>query len=348
MGRSVTRHTFVTQDCVTLLWTMPDRMDHWRMLVGSAGAHESLSRRLVVAGCAIAAFLLAGSALQPAAPSRAFQDATPSAATPAASPVADFLQIIAERPVSILSGSCASPGEPVADLAALTIPDGEAQGQGTAVEAARSYTSVPIDLETLVASETNISALLEPGSDVVVGCGDLGGVISEGGSLVVKLAAQNDSGFSGIAFLGSEAVGATGISVFLAPPLSVAETRELVAIALDATPEGLPELEPTAIPTPTAEPIQVADVALLEWLIDMPDEVRAGEINFAITNEGAEAHSLVIEGPGGAFSLPVPLAPGASTVLNATLIPGDYVVYCPQGDGEHRAEGMELTLTVTP
>jgi hypothetical protein len=287
-------------------------------------------------------------ALQPASPSQAFQDATPSAATPAASPIADFLRTVAERPVSILSGSCTSPGEPVADLATLTVPEGEAQGQGTAVEAARSYTSVPVDIETLLSSETNITALLEPGSDVVVACGDLGGVVSEGGSLVVKLAAQSDSGFSGIAFLGAEDGGTTGVSVFLAPPLTVAETRELAAVALDATPEGLPELEPTAIPTPTAEPIQVADIALLEWLIDMPSDVRAGEINFAVTNEGAESHSLVIEGPGGTFSLPEPLAPGASAVLNATLAPGDYVVYCPQEDGEHRAEGMERSLTVVP
>jgi hypothetical protein len=296
----------------------------------------------------MAAVVAASMALQPVVPSRAFQDATPSAATPAASPVADFLRIVAERPVSILSGSCGSPGEPVADLSTVSVPEGEAQGQGTAVEAARSYTSVPLDIDALLASETNISAFLEADSDVVVACGDLGGVVSEGGSLVVKLAAWNDSGFSGIAFLGAEDGGTTGVSIFLAPPLTVAETRELAAVALDATPEGLPELEPTAIPTPTAEPVQVADVALLEWLIDMPAEVRAGEINFAVTNEGAEAHSLVIEGPGGTFSLPEPLAPGASAVLNATLAPGDYVVYCPQGDGEHREEGMELTLTVVP
>lgn len=316
--------------------------------MGRAATRGSLVRHLAVTGGVLAALLVAGTALQPVTQTQAFQDATPGAATPAASPTADFLQIVAERPASILSGSCSDPGDPVADLTTLTVPEGEAEGQGTAVEAARSYTSVPVDIETLLSSGTNISAFLEPGSEVVVACGDLGGVVSEGGSLVVKLAPQNGSDFSGIAFLGTEDVGSTGISVFLAPPLTVAETRELAALAPDATPGGLPELEPTAIPTPTAEPIQVADVALLEWLIDMPAEVRAGEINFAVTNEGAEAHSLVIEGPGGTFALPEPLAPGASTVLNATLTAGDYVVYCPQGDGEHRDEGMELTLTVVP
>lgn len=316
--------------------------------MSGTGLHGPLGRRLATTGGVLVALIVGSTALQPTLPSHAYQDATPSAATPAASPVADFLQVVAERPAALRSGSCAQPGDPVADLESLTTPEGEAQGQGTAIEAARSYTSVPFDIAALLATETNISTFLEPGSDVVVACGDLGGVVSEGGSLVVKLDGQNGSDFTGIAFLGSEDAGSTGVSVFLAPPLTVAETRELIALAPDSTTENLPALEPTAIPTPTAEPIQVADVALLEWLIDMPTEVRAGEINFAVTNEGTEAHSLVIEGAGGTFSLPEPLAPGASAVLNATLAPGDYVVYCPQGDGEHRSEGMELTLTVVP
>lgn len=305
-------------------------------------------RRLVIAGCALVALIAGSVVLLPALPSGAFQNATPSSATPAASPIADFLQPVAERPATIRSGSCAQPGAPVADLASLTTPEGDAQGLGTAVEAARSYTSVPVDIATLLASETNISTFLGPGSDIVVACGDLGGVLSEGGSLVVKLGEANESSISGIAFLGSEAAGTTGISVFLAQPLTVAETRELIALAPDDTANNLPSLEPTAVPTPTAEPIQVADVALLEWMIDLPADVRAGAINFAVTNEGSEAHSLVIEGPGGTFSLLEPLVPGASTVLNATLAPGDYVVYCPQGEGEHRSEGMEFTLTVVP
>lgn len=316
--------------------------------MSSAGMHGPLGRRLAISGSVLVALIMGSMALPPATPSHAFQDATPGAATPAASPIADLLQVVAERPATIRSGSCAQPGDVVSDLEPLTTPEGEAQGQGTAIEAARSYTSVPIDIATLLATETNITAFLESGSDVVVACGDLGGVVSEGGSLVVKLDGENGSDFTGIAFLGSEDVGSTGISVFLASPLTVSETREIISVAPDATPDSLPALEPTAVPTPTAEPIQVADVALLEWLIDMPAEVRAGEINFAVTNEGTEAHSLVIEGPGGTFSLPESLPPGASTVLNATLSPGDYVVYCPQGDGEHRSEGMELTLTVAP
>ena len=90
------------------------------------------------------------------------------------------------------------------------------------------------------------------------------------------------------------------------------------------------------------------DLALLEWLIDMPEEIRAGPVNFVVTNEGSEAHSLVVEGNGLDFELPTPLDPGESSILSADLPPGEYVVYCPVGDGEHRDKGMEATLTVVP
>ena len=108
-------------------------------------------------------------------------------------------------------------------------------------------------------------------------------------------------------------------------------------------------LNPLVAPTPTAEPVQIVEVALLEWLIDMDEETRAGQVEFVVINEGAEAHGLVIESGGVvAAELPEPLAPGASSVLSVTLAPGEYVVYCPVGDGEHREEGMETTLSVVP
>jgi hypothetical protein len=265
-------------------------------------------------------------------------------ATPATPVAIDFGQLVAERPAEIVSGSCDSPGEAIAALTALTTSEGEAQGQATAIEAERSYTSVPIAIEALLAGQTSIRALLSPEAlETEVACGEIGGVLSEGGSLVVKLSPRNDSGFIGIAFLSPEDVGATGVSVFLAGNRTVAETRELTA----ATPGAA--LEPLVAPTPTAEPVQIVEVALLEWLIDMPAESRAGQVNIVVTNEGAEPHGLVVESGGVvAAELPEPLEPGASSVLSAVLGPGEYVVYCPLGEGEHRAEGMEATLTVVP
>ena len=37
---------------------------------------------------------------------------------------------------------------------------------------------------------------------------------------------------------------------------------------------------------------------------------------------------------------------GQSTTLEVDLAPGTYTVYCPVGEGSHRARGMELELTV--
>jgi hypothetical protein len=272
------------------------------------------------------------------------QEGAATPATPATPVAIDFGQLVALRPAEVLSGSCDEPGEPIASLTPLETPEGEAQGQGAAIEAENSYTTIPIPLESLLSGQTNITILLsEEASETIVACGEIGGVLGEGGSLVVKLSERNGSGFSGIAFLAPGDPGTTGASVFLAGERTVAETRELVAAA---TPEAA--LEPIPEPTPTAEPVQVVDLVLLEWMIDMPAEIRAGQVNFVVTNEGAEAHSVVIEGNGLVFELPAPLDSGESSILSAELPPGEYVVYCPVGDGEHREEGMEATLLVVP
>jgi hypothetical protein len=272
------------------------------------------------------------------------QEGAATPATPATPGAIDFGQLVAQRPADVRSGSCDEPGETIASLTPLETTEGEAQGQGAAIEAESSYTTIPIPLESLLSGETNITVLLsEEASETVVACGEIGGVLSEGGSLVVKLSERNGSGFIGIAFLAPGDPGTTGASVFLAGERTVAETRELVAAA---TPEAA--LEPIPEPTPTAEPVQVVDLVLLEWLIDMPAETRAGQVNFVVTNEGSEAHSVVIEGNGLVFELAAPLDPGESSILSAELPPGEYTVYCPVGEGEHREEGMEATLVVVP
>jgi hypothetical protein len=268
-------------------------------------------------------------------------EATP--ATPATPGAVNFGQVVGQRPAEVLSGSCDELGEPIVSITPLEFSEGEAEGQGAAIEAEGSYTTIPVPLESLLTGQTNITVFLsDEASDIVVACGEIGGVRSEGGSLVIKLSERNGSGFSGIAFLTPGDPGTTGASVFLAGERTVAETRELIEAATPAA------LEPIAEPTPTAEPVQVVDLVLLEWLIDMPEETRAGAVNFVVTNEGSEQHSLVVEGNGLVFELPEPLDSGESSILAAELPPGEYVVYCPVGEGEHREKGMEATLLVVP
>jgi uncharacterized cupredoxin-like copper-binding protein len=266
--------------------------------------------------------------------------------------LANFDQVVAERPAQVQSGSCEAPGEVIAALTPLERPEGEAQGQGSAIEAERSYTSLPIAFDALLDGQTSIDVVLSDDQpDVTIACGDIGGVPDDNGAVVIKLSERNGSGYTGIAFL-SPGDGTTGASVFVAGRQTVAETRELVAATPSVELTGLepvPTEEPTAIPTPTAEPVQIVDVALLEWIIDAPTETRAGQVQFVVTNEGTEAHSLVVDSGGTTVAeLDAPLDPGDSTVLTVELGPGDYVLYCPLADGEHREKGMETELTVVP
>lgn len=69
-----------------------------------------------------------------------------------------------------------------------------------------------------------------------------------------------------------------------------------------------------------------------------------GSYTFEFTNDGAMDHDLVIEGEGINEATPV-IGPGETETLTVDLTPGTYTVYCSVGD--HRAQGMEFTFTVT-
>ena len=91
--------------------------------------------------------------------------------------------------------------------------------------------------------------------------------------------------------------------------------------------------------------VNVVEVQLSEYKIDMPDTLPAGPTNFILHNEGGKSHSFKIEGPGldGPFSSPIP--PHTKGALQVTLQAGEYKVTCPIGS--HSMKGMTKTLTVT-
>jgi hypothetical protein len=92
---------------------------------------------------------------------------------------------------------------------------------------------------------------------------------------------------------------------------------------------------------------RLVDVSLTNFAIDMPTELTAGPVRFNIVNNGAAPHSFVLEGEGIRKTLANTLQPGNSARLNADLAPGDYTIFCPVGEGAHRAQGMELELRVS-
>jgi plastocyanin len=75
------------------------------------------------------------------------------------------------------------------------------------------------------------------------------------------------------------------------------------------------------------------------------DDLTAGTYDIEVVNDGSATHDLVVERDGDDVAASDDIAPGASTTLSVTLQPGEYVFYCSIGN--HRAMGMELTVTVT-
>ena len=71
----------------------------------------------------------------------------------------------------------------------------------------------------------------------------------------------------------------------------------------------------------------------------------AGTYTVTVKNTGSATHSLEIEGPGVKDAVSDKVQGGQSTTMTVTLQPGTYEVYCPIGN--HRAMGMDTTLTVT-
>lgn len=69
-----------------------------------------------------------------------------------------------------------------------------------------------------------------------------------------------------------------------------------------------------------------------------------GTHTFRVQNQGPSPHDLRIEGPGVASAGSPVITRGATTELTVTLEPGTYQVWCSVGN--HRAQGMETTITV--
>jgi plastocyanin len=75
------------------------------------------------------------------------------------------------------------------------------------------------------------------------------------------------------------------------------------------------------------------------------DALSAGSYTIEVVNEGSATHDLVIERDGSDVAGTDTIDPGSSTTLTVDLEPGEYVFYCSVGN--HRAMGMEVTVTVT-
>jgi plastocyanin len=241
------------------------------------------------------------------------------------------------RPSHIHDGDCDELGQIIQPLTALTVPVGQVSGNKDAVVAEAAFTVIPLSLDELLATDHALKVHLSKEQiQIYLACGDIGGTVDANGALIVGMKELDNSGYTGIAYLAPAGDGGTSVSVLIAKVLS------------GGTPEAATEAAQAAAATPAAasEP-QLVDVSVTEFTIDMPTTLSAGKVRFNVTNNGAVPHSFVLEGEGISKRLANNVPPGGSAKLNADLKPGAYTVYCPVGEGAHRAKGMEVTLTVT-
>jgi hypothetical protein len=244
------------------------------------------------------------------------------------------------RPSHIHSGDCDEPGAVVQPLNSLTVPVGPVSGNSDAVIAEAAFTSIPQPLDDLLAEDHALKVHLSADQiQTYLACGDIGGAADADGALIVGMKELDDSGYAGIAYLVPAADGSTSVSVMIAQVVG----DEADGAVSEAATAG--RATPAASDAAEASP-QLVDVSLTNFAIDMPTELPAGPVRFNIVNDGTAPHSFVLEGESIRKTLANTLQPGDSARLNAELAPGVYTIFCPVGEGAHRAQGMEFELTV--
>ena len=89
----------------------------------------------------------------------------------------------------------------------------------------------------------------------------------------------------------------------------------------------------------------IVNVRLVDYAIEMQNQLPAARTTFEITNDGDHQHNFEIEGQGIEEKLAEPLKEGESATLTVELKPGRYRVYCPVGDHATR-QAMETIIDV--
>jgi hypothetical protein len=263
------------------------------------------------------------------------------------------------RPSHVHEGDCDEPGGVVQGLTPLTVPSGASAGNSEAVLAEAAFSSIPLTVDDMLASDHSLKVHLSAQQiDVYLVCGDIGGALDADGALIVGLKEQDGSGYTGIAYLVPNASGQTSVSVMIAKVLpgggagddsaaAAPDNAEPGASDTGASDTGASDTgasDTGAAAAPAG--VNVVGVTLTEFSINMPTELPAGLTQFNITNTGTLPHNLVIEGAGLSGQLETNLEPRTSGQITGELLPGTYTVFCPVGNGAHRSNGMELTITV--
>ena len=86
------------------------------------------------------------------------------------------------------------------------------------------------------------------------------------------------------------------------------------------------------------------EVSLTDFRVELPEpSLMPGTYSFDVSNDGDAPHALEIEGQG-IDETTRTLEAGQQETLTVDLPEGTYTFFCPVGN--HRAQGMETTVTV--
>ncbi|MDQ3696311.1 MAG: hypothetical protein M3464_22245 [Chloroflexota bacterium] len=249
------------------------------------------------------------------------------------------------RPSHIHEGGCADLGAVIQPLTFLTVPSGAQSGSGAAVLAEAAFSTIPLTLDEMLAEDHSLKIHLSADQiEIYLACGDIGGALDADGALIVGLKEQDGSGYTGIAYLVPAGNGGTLISAMIAKVLPGGGIGDDAPADTTAADES-----GGADDAAGAEgDVNVVGVRLSEFAINMPSDLPAGPTQFNVTNVGnGPPHNFVIEGNGISERLDANLERQTSGQLTVDLTPGTYTIFCPVGEGGHRSQGMELTLTVS-
>lgn len=133
-------------------------------------------------------------------------------------------------------GDCVDIDALAAPLTHATVPSGPPVGNPDALPVANSFTTIPLPLDTIRASD-HVIVVADSAVNGAIACGVVGGFLRKDGSLAIGLASVQSSGVDGIAFLTPSGDGeSTGVSLFVTMPgtLTQASVASEPAAVLEA------------------------------------------------------------------------------------------------------------------
>lgn len=124
---------------------------------------------------------------------------------------------VAGRVTQIVSGTCAAPGDAVADVGLVRPGQGEPIGAANALPVENGFGLATVSFAALVESPHAVTVARGEQANRIYACADIGGRLTDTGALVVALRAERSGTPAGVAVLapGLDDPNATGVSVFL-------------------------------------------------------------------------------------------------------------------------------------